>query len=91
MIRASQNRPLRRFFPARGGLLTLEQIRGPWRPSGTVAAAGVFCVLWSTRSGDFWAPLHDFEPASQLRLIEACRHLDQESGNRGSWWEARNA
>ena len=86
----ARNRPLRRFFPTRGGLLTLTQIRGPWRPSGAVAGIGVFSVVWSTHSGEFWAPLHDFEPVDQLRLIDACRHLDQASGHRGSWCDGRS-
>lgn len=75
--------PLRRFFPAPGRQLNLENIRGPWRPSGTVAGAGVFAVVWTTRVGDYWAPLHDFDPATQLRLIEACRLHDQDHGRAG--------
>ena len=73
-------RPLRRFVPHRGQHLTIENVRGPWRPSGAVAGAGVFAVVWSTRRGDFWAPLHDFAPADQLRLIDACRWLDRSTG-----------
>jgi len=91
MSRIVRIRPLRRFFSSCGGLLTLSQIRGPWRPSGAVAGAGVFGVVWSTHGGNFWAPLHDFEPADQLRLIDACRHLDQASGHRGSRWDGRSA
>jgi len=71
----------RRFFPPPGGQLSLSNVRGPWRPSGAVAGAGMFSVVWSTHGGDFWAPLHDFEPADQLRLVEACRWLDQISGH----------
>lgn len=70
--------PLRRFIPKRGNLLTLENIRGPWRPSGTVAGAGVWAVIWETRKGSFWAALHDFHAADLLRLIEACRRIDIE-------------
>jgi hypothetical protein len=70
--------PPRRFVPVRGRRLTLDAIRGPWRPSGTVASAGVFAVVWEVRSGSFWAPLHDFEPSDQLRLIESCRSFDVE-------------
>ena len=81
----------RRFFPRRGGRLTMGVIRGPWRPSGAVAGAGVFAVVWSTRSGDFWAPLHDFEPADQLRLIDACGWVDQHAGFPGAWPEGRSA
>lgn len=73
-------RPLRRFLPHRGQKLTMANVRGPWRPSGTVAGAGVFAVVWSTRLGDYWAALHDFAPADQLRLIEACRWLDDATG-----------
>lgn len=76
------SRPARRFYPRSGRALTLANIRGPWRPSGAVASAGVFAVVWSTATGEMWAPLHDFAPADQLRLIEACRVLDQECGGR---------
>lgn len=75
----------RRFHPVRGRLLTLNNVRGPWRPSGTVGGVGVFAVVWSTHSGDFWAPLHDFEPSAQLRLIEQCRWADMEAGFPGAW------
>lgn len=74
--------PPRRFVPLRGQYLTTGNIRGAWRPSGTVAASGVFAVVWETRSGTFWAPLHDFAPADQLRLIEASRRLDEEQFGR---------
>ena len=76
--------PARRFLPLRGRLLTLRNVLGPWRPSGAVGAVGVFAVCWSTRSGEFWAPLHDFEPASRDRLIEECRCLDL--GSSGGRW-----
>lgn len=69
----------RRFYPPRGQLLTLDHIRGLWRPSGTVAGAGLFAVVWSTRCGDFWAPLHDFEEAAQRRLVELCRANDPDA------------
>lgn len=75
-------RDVRRFHPPRGQLLTMANIRGPWRPSGAVQACGVFAVVWSTWAGDFWAPLHDFMPADQLRLIEACRQLDHDASPR---------
>jgi len=68
----------RRFRPHAGRLLTMANIRGPWRPSGTVAGAGIWAVVWEARSGTFWAALADFSPADQLRLIEACRRLDAE-------------
>lgn len=74
-------REMCRFYPPRSQLLTLSNIRGPWRPSGTVDACGMFAVVWSTWAGDFWAPLHDFMPADQLRLIEACKQLDLDAGS----------
>ena len=80
---------VRRFHPVRGRLLTMSSIRGPWRPSGTVGCLGVFAVMWSTRSGELWAPLHDFEPSAQLRLIEQCRCLDMEAGYPGAWPNGR--
>jgi len=89
MSRIANSRPLRRFLPSSGALLTMKQIRGPWRPSGAVACAGVFAVVWSTYDGEFWAPLHDFAPADQLRLIDACRHLDQAHGVPSVWSEGR--
>ena len=69
----------RRCRPRAGALLTLANVRGPWRPSGAVAGAGVFGVVWTTFTGSWWAPLHDFAPPDQLRLIEACRQLDVEA------------
>lgn len=76
--------PLRRFCPTRGRAFTIDCIRGLWRPSGSVAGAGVFAVVWTTRSGDFWAPVHDFCAADQLRLVDACRQIDREAnGPRG--------
>lgn len=81
--------PPRRFFPLRGQLLTVANIRGPWRPSGTVAGTCGFAVVWSTRAGTFWAPLHDFAPAEQLRLVEDCRHLDRIAGYAGAWPDGR--
>lgn len=73
----------RRFRPHAGRLLEMANIRGPWRPSGSVGGSGVFAVVWECRSGLFWAALHDFEPADQLRLIEACRRIDIEAS--GAW------
>jgi hypothetical protein len=81
--------PPRRLLPPRGRSLTLANIRGPWRPSGAVDGCGVFAVLWSTASGQFWAPLHDFAPADQLRLIEDCRQLDRIAGYQGAWPHGR--
>ena len=68
-----------RFRPQRGMRLTLDCIRGPWRPSGTVAGAGVFAVIWSTSRSAFWAALHDFEPEAQSRLIAQCHAIDQDA------------
>ncbi len=85
-----QGGPPRRFSPVRGRLLTLANIRGPWRPSGAVTACGVFAVVWSTRAGDFWAALHDFTPADQLRLIESCRWSDRCAGFTGAWSKGRS-
>jgi len=82
-------RPLRRFVPIRGQLLTMAQIRGPWRPSAAVAGAGVFSVVWEMRTCTFWAPLHDFTPSDQLRLIEACRWADRQAGYPGAWPDGR--
>jgi hypothetical protein len=85
LVQPSPAREPRRFHPARGQLLTLANIRGPWRTSGAVAGAGVFAVVWSTRGGDFWAALHDFDDASRSRLIDACRWQDLSAGRPGAW------
>ena len=87
-LRLVQPRPAaepRRFYPACGQTLTLSNIRGPWRPSGSVAGAGIFAVIWQTYTAAYWAPLHDFALADQLRLIEACRRIDQEAGLGLGW------
>jgi hypothetical protein len=70
--------PPKRFYPQPGRLLTVANIHGPWRPSGAVAGAGMGSVVWETSLGTFWAPVHSFTPADQLRLIEMCRRLDAE-------------
>lgn len=63
----------------------LRSVRGPWHPAGAVLGARVFAVRWVTASGlYYWAPLHDFEPADALRLIEACGTLDLEQGFLGA-------
>jgi hypothetical protein len=80
----------RRFLPPRGSSLTLANIRGPWRPTGVVEGCGMFAVLWSTASGQFWAPLHDFEQDDQLRLIDACRRQDRIAGYPGAWPDGRS-
>lgn len=82
--------PPRRFFPPHGQTLTLANVRGPWRASAAVGCLGVFSVVWSTRKGDFWAPLHDFAPTDQLRLIEQCRWLDRYAGFPGAWADGRS-
>lgn len=79
----------RRFYPRAGRRLTTANIRGAWRPSGAVAASGVFAVVWATRQGAWWAPLHDFEPADQLRLIDDCRRLEMIGGFAGAWPNGR--
>lgn len=74
LVASDRDAAPRRFRPRPGQFLTLSNIRGPWRPSGTVAGA----VVWETHGGGFWAALSDFAPADQLRLIDACRRLDAE-------------
>ena len=80
----------RRFVPLRGQMLSLDCVRGPWRPSGAVESCGMFAIVWTTRRGEFWAPLHDFAPADQLRLIDACRHQDLSAGYAGAWPQGRS-
>ena len=89
MIRDRRTRPPRRFWPAPGARLTISNIRGPWRPSGSVAASCVFAVVWSTGYSELWAPLHSFEPIDQLRLIEACRRTEAEEQRHSTWSEIR--
>lgn len=76
-----QSRELRRYISPRGQQLTMSNISGQWRPSGSVNACGMFAVVWSTIDLDFWAPLHDFSAVDQLLLIEACRRIDQQAGH----------
>lgn len=73
-----------RFWPKHGTFLTWGHIRGPWRPSGAVAGGGMFAVVWSTGHGDYWAPLHDFDPATREELISECAQGDREAGYPGS-------
>jgi len=91
MTRDLRNRPPRRFRPPAGSRLTIENVRGAWRPSGSVDGACVFAVVWSTGFRQFYAPLHDFCPASQLQLIEACRRMEAEERRHGAWAEGRRA
>lgn len=79
----------RRIFPPPGGSLTTRDISGEWRPSGSVAGAGVFAVVWSTRYGERWAALHDFAPSDALRLIDECCWRDQQAGLPGAWPNGR--
>jgi hypothetical protein len=79
----------RRIVPADGQLLSLDVVRGMWRPSGAVAGAGVFAIVWTNRRGTWWAALHDFAPADALRLIEECRWLDRQAGYPGAWPDGR--
>lgn len=74
--------PPRRFQPRAGRLLTMENVRGPWRASGTTEAINAFIVIWETRSGMFWAPLHDFDRAAIAHFIDQCRRHDQECTSR---------
>ena len=82
--RPASNAP-RRFWPRQGTLLNRGQIHGPWRPSGTVEACGFFAVVWSTPSGEFYAPLHDFDHTTREELICECAHGDREAGYPGAW------
>lgn len=59
--------------------LTLNDIRGQWRPSGYVGGLGVFSVVWQDARGTWFVPLHMFSQRDQLRLIEQCRAVDQEA------------
>ena len=86
---AASDAPPQRFHPPRGHYLTMANIRGPWRPSGAVAGAGLFAIVWTTYRGSFWAALHDFEPSAQLRLIEECQRLDRIAGFECAWPDGR--
>ena len=68
--------PRRRIYPPAGERLTLDVIRGLWWPSGHIEGCGMFAVVWCSERCLYWAPLHDFAPADQRRMIEACRELD---------------
>lgn len=80
---APVERPLRRFWPVAGALLTVDEIKGQWRPSGTAAGTSTWSVIWQTRDCTLWAPLSDFSASAQLELIESCRRLDAEQN--GGW------
>jgi hypothetical protein len=71
--------PARRVVPSRGRLLTLSDVRAElWRPSGTAGGNGVFSVVWTENDRRHcWAALHDFEPATQLQMINSCRLVDR--------------
>ena len=73
----ASNASQQRIRPAAGTLLTLGCVRPPFRPVATAAGAGYFAVSWFTQAGMFWAAVHDFEPADQLRLIAGCRQADR--------------
>jgi len=82
-------RRLQRFRAPHGRRLTIANIHGPWRPDSVIGGTRVFAVIWSTPMRYFWAPLHDFEPACQLRLIEACRaQFERPCVAPGGWVEA---
>lgn len=84
LVQTGPAREPRRFRAPAGQQLTLDNVRGPWRASAAVGGAGVFCVVWTTRVGDFYAPLSDFAAPDVLRLVEACRHVDQEANGPGT-------
>ena len=48
-------------------------------------------MAWSTPRGEWWAPLHDFEPETQLELIAACAQLDRDRGHATAWPTGRGA
>jgi hypothetical protein len=78
-----------RFWPKQGTLLHRGHIRGPWRPTGSVAGCGVFAVAWTTGSGEFWAPLHDFDQVTRDDLIAECLAADRDAGFAGAWPRGR--
>lgn len=82
---ARHARSPRRFWPMAGRRLTRANIQGPWRPTAAIDCAGVFAVTWHTSRGDWWAPLHDFDPRTQLELIESCVDLDRDRVFDGAW------
>lgn len=67
----------RRVRPPAGQLLTLAAVGSDWRPSCSVAALNVFSIVWATPAGDCWAPLHDFAPADQQRVLNLMRRHDE--------------
>jgi hypothetical protein len=79
----------RRFRLRAGQALTSDNVRDPWRPSGTVSSASIFAVMWTARSGVLWTALPDFEPADQLRVFDACRNLDRQAAFLGAWPRGR--
>lgn len=83
--RPTQDEGPKRFWPKQGSLLNRRHIRGPWRPSGSVAGCGMFAVVWSTGSGDYWAPLHSFDRSTQDDLIDECQAADRDAGYPGAW------
>lgn len=91
MNRDLRNRQPRRFWPASGARLTIRNVRGPRRPSGSVHGACVLAVVWSTDWSQLWAPLNDLEPPDQLRHIETCRRLYVEPVTPRLWPEAVGA
>jgi hypothetical protein len=72
--------PPRRIMPRDGRRLELSAIRGPWHPSAGVGAVPVFAVRWTTKTGAWWAALHDFNEAAQQHLLAMCRWEDEEIG-----------
>lgn len=84
----SNQKPLRRFRPPPGQLLTYESIKGYWRATGAIEGSGFFSVVWETHRFIHWAPLHDFCHADLLRLIAECRSADRYAGLPGARPEA---
>lgn len=81
----------KRFWPKQGTSLNRGHIRGRWRPSGSVAGCGMFAVAWSTGSGEFWAPLHDFDQVTRDDLIAECQAADHNAGYDGAWPRGRGS
>lgn len=78
-----------RVLPKPGGKLSISDINGEWRPSGSTGGLGVFAVIWSSEIGQCWAPLHDFSLASQQYLLAQCLLQDLDAGFPGAWPNGR--
>lgn len=60
-----------RLLPLRGELLSISDVRGPWRPCVVDAAAGS-ALAW----GSHYAMLADFDAGSLKALLGQCRQVD---------------